>query len=88
MTPECDGRWRRYAGIVTKERVDPAAQLRLAFEMFEFGVAMMRQKLRRSLRDASDAEIEDRLDRWLAQETDEQTLACVPNRGDTPTEAP
>ena len=74
---------------MTKERVDPAAQLRLAFEMFEFGVAMMRQKLRRSLPDASDAEIEDRLDRWLAQECDEEeALARVPNRGDAPPEVP
>jgi hypothetical protein len=31
---------------VSREPVDPAAQLRLAFEMFEVGVAMMRHKLR------------------------------------------
>jgi hypothetical protein len=52
---------------MSRERVDPAAQLRLAFEMFEVGVAMMRQKLRRKSPMASDEEIERQLDRWLLQ---------------------
>jgi hypothetical protein len=52
---------------MSRERVDPAEQLRLAFEMFEVGVAMMRQKLRRKSPMASDEEIERQLDRWLLQ---------------------
>ena len=52
---------------MSRERVDPAAQLRLAFEMFEVGVAMMRENLRRKSPDASAEEIERQLDRWLLQ---------------------
>ena len=52
---------------MSRERVDPAAQLRLAFEMFEVGVAMMREKLRRKSPDASAEEIERQFDRWLLQ---------------------
>jgi len=52
---------------MSRERVDPAAQLRLAFEMFEVGVAMMREKLRRKLSNSSAEEIERQLERWLLQ---------------------
>jgi len=52
---------------MSRERVDPAAQLRLAFEMFEVGVAMKREKLRRKLPNSSLEEIERQLDRWLLQ---------------------
>ena len=50
---------------MSRERVDPAAQLRLTFEMFEVGVAMMREKLRRKLSNSSAEEIERQLERWL-----------------------
>ena len=59
---------------MSRERVDPAAQLRLAFEMFEVGVAMMREKLRRKSPQASGEEIERQLDRWLLQ-VDEPLLS-------------
>ena len=52
---------------MSRERVDPAAQLRLAFEMFDVGVAMMREKLRRKSPNASGEEVEHQLDRWLLQ---------------------
>ena len=42
-----------------------AARLRAALEMFETGVQMMRQNLRRSHPTLSDAEIEARLTAWL-----------------------
>lgn len=50
---------------MSRQRVDPSANLRLAFEMFEVGVAMMREKLRRKSPYASADEIERQLDRWL-----------------------
>ena len=52
---------------MSRERVDPAANLRLAFEMFEVGVAMKREKLRWKSPKASAEEIERQLDRWLLQ---------------------
>jgi hypothetical protein len=73
---------------VTTERVDPAAQLRLAFEMFEFGVAMMRQKLRRAAPDASEEEIEAKLDRWLSQEAESEPPARAPEGERSLVEAP
>jgi hypothetical protein len=40
-------------------------RLRLAFEMFETGLSMMRQKIRRSDPTASDEVVEKRLVAWL-----------------------
>lgn len=73
---------------MTTERVDPAAQLRLAFEMFELGVAMMRQKLRRDAPDASEEEIEAKLDRWLSQEAESEPPARSPDGEGPFVEAP
>jgi thiamine monophosphate synthase len=42
-----------------------AARLRAALEMFDDGVAMMRQNLRRADPDAAEEEIERRLRAWL-----------------------
>ena len=44
-----------------------AENLRLAFELHEAGVALMRQNLRRRLPDASEAHIDERLDEWLRE---------------------
>jgi signal transduction histidine kinase len=44
-----------------------AARLRAAIEMFETGVEMMRQTLRRTNPAASEGEIEARLRTWLAE---------------------
>ena len=44
-----------------------ATRLRAAIEMFETGVEMMRQTLRRTNPGASEAEIEARLRAWLAE---------------------
>ena len=43
-----------------------ASRLRLAFDLFATGEAMMRQRLRRESPDAADREIEARVQRWLA----------------------
>lgn len=42
-----------------------AARLRAALEMFDDGVALMRQNLRRADPEASEEEIERRLRAWL-----------------------
>ncbi|MGH9202908.1 MAG: hypothetical protein ACRD2A_16915 [Vicinamibacterales bacterium] len=38
---------------------------RTALDLFDTGLTLMRQNLRRAHPDASDAEIEDRLQQWL-----------------------
>ncbi len=48
-------------------RDEAAARLRLALELFEAGLEMMRQKLRRDHRDLADHEIEARLAAWLRE---------------------
>jgi hypothetical protein len=50
---------------VSKTLAEQGAQLLLAFEMFEVGVAMMRQNLRRKHPTASDETIEAELEAWL-----------------------
>ncbi|MHB8420759.1 MAG: hypothetical protein ACYDCL_22015 [Myxococcales bacterium] len=44
-----------------------ADRLRVAFDLFEAGCAMMRQNLRRRFPAADDAEIERRLGHWLSE---------------------
>jgi hypothetical protein len=46
---------------------DAAARLRTAFELFEAGVALMRQNLRRAHPNAAEEEIERRLRAWLRE---------------------
>ena len=48
-------------------RDQAAARLRAALEMFETGVQMMRQNLRRNHPTLSDAEIEERVTAWLRE---------------------
>lgn len=49
--------------------MDPrAVRLRLAFDLFEAGVAMERLRLRRNHPGLSDAEVEELLRRWLRRE--------------------
>ena len=48
-------------------RAEAAARLRMALEMFEPGVEMMRQKLRRDHPDLADHEIEARVRAWLQE---------------------
>lgn len=44
-----------------------ARRLRLALDLYETGVAMMKQKFRREHPDFSDSEIEARLAAWLLE---------------------
>jgi len=48
-----------------QDMLSPASRLRLALDLFESGVALMRQNLRRSRPSASDSEIETALVAWL-----------------------
>jgi hypothetical protein len=45
--------------------MDPAAKLRAALELSDFGLRLMRQNLRRSHPGETESEIERRLARWL-----------------------
>jgi transposase len=44
-----------------------AARLRMAFELFETGLDMMRQKLRREHPEWTEAQVEARLVEWLRE---------------------
>ena len=44
---------------------DPARRLQTAFDLFDLGVAMMAQRIRREAPDASDEEVRQRLRVWL-----------------------
>jgi len=46
---------------------DPAAKLRLALDLFDSGVAMMRETLRRRFPAASDQMVAEALAVWLRQ---------------------
>jgi len=46
-------------------RETPAERLRLAFQLFEAGLAIMRQNLRRRMPGASEEEIRRALNEWL-----------------------
>ena len=43
----------------------PAARLRLALEMFDFGVRMQRARLRREHPDLDEARIDDLMQDWM-----------------------
>lgn len=60
-----------------RERVDPAANLRPAFEMFEVGVAMMREKLLRKSPNATAEAIARQLDRWLLKADEPLSLGSA-----------
>jgi hypothetical protein len=51
---------------VSESPLDPAAKLRLAFELFEAGVDLMRQKLRRQHPDLDAAAIERLVAEWVS----------------------
>lgn len=46
---------------------DAAHRLRLAFDLFAAGEALVRQQLRRRFPDVSEEEIERRLEAWLSE---------------------
>jgi hypothetical protein len=50
---------------MTDATLSPGAKLQLAFELFDAGVDLMRQNLRRRHPAASERELEERLVQWL-----------------------
>jgi len=48
-----------------QDNLTPAGRLRLALDLFESGVALMRQNLRRDRPSASESEIEAAIVSWL-----------------------
>ena len=50
-----------------QRRGEAAEKLRTALEMFGLGESIVRQKLRRTYPDATEAEIEKRILSWLAE---------------------
>jgi hypothetical protein len=46
---------------------DPAERLRTALDLFEAGIALYRQSLRRRYPEKSDREIDQLLNRWLSK---------------------
>jgi hypothetical protein len=63
---------------MTVEEINRTVErLLLAFDMFEFGVELMRQNLKRKHAGATDEEINLRLDCWLRERS------CAPH-GDCP----
>jgi hypothetical protein len=51
--------------LVVEEALTPAERFRIAMDLFETGVDLMRQNLRREHPDESEAQIEERLRAWL-----------------------
>ncbi len=52
--------------MATMSTDTPAARMRLAFDLYEVGVAMQHTRLRREHPDLSDAQIDDLVRAWLA----------------------
>jgi hypothetical protein len=52
---------------VSAAREKAAVRLRMALDLFETGLEMMRQKLRRDHPDLADHEVEARLGSWLRE---------------------
>ena len=52
---------------VSAAREKAAVRLRMALDLFEMGLEMMRQKLRRDHPDLADHEVEARLGSWLRE---------------------
>lgn len=48
----------------------PEERMRITFELHDAGVAMQRERLRRKYPEATEAEIDRRLNEWLAFQPD------------------
>jgi hypothetical protein len=56
----------------------PEGRFLLAFEMAEFGIALMRANLRRRFPDAPDAEVAIRLATWIeGPDPSDQDMKCI-----------
>ena len=66
----------------------PSEKLRIALELFESGVAMMRETLRREHPTESDAQIEGRLRQWIRHRPGAEDGDCVGRKIDPSTRFP
>jgi hypothetical protein len=51
--------------VTETSSLEPSEKLRIALELYESGVAMMRETLKRENPEESEAQIEERLRRWI-----------------------
>jgi hypothetical protein len=65
-------------------RAQAAARLRMALEMLDIGVEIMRQNLRRANPTLSDTQIEERLTAWLWERPGAEFGDAVGRRADWP----
>lgn len=68
--------------MAAKSSMSPDERLRVALELFESGVAMMREKLRREFPSETEVQIEARLRRWLRHRPGAEHGDCVGRRID------
>ena len=68
--------------------LEPSEKLRIALELYESGVAMMRETLKRENPEESEAQIEERLRRWIRHRPGAEDGDCVGRRIDPSTRFP
>ena len=66
----------------------PAEKLEIALELFESGVAMMRENLKRQHPSESHAQIEERLRQWIRHRPGAEDGDCVGRKIDPSTRFP
>lgn len=66
----------------------PSEKLRIALELFESGVAMMRETLKREHPTESEAQIEKRLRQWIRDRPGAEDGDCVGRKIDPRTRFP
>ena len=70
---------RYIAGVSGETKSTPAGRLLLAFQMADFGIALMRENLRKRFPSESDAQIRERLAAWLERpQPADDDLKAVP----------
>ena len=68
----------RLANVIVEPKSTPEGRFLLAFEMPEFGIALMRANLRRRFPDAPDAEVAIRLAAWIeGPDPSDQDMKCI-----------
>lgn len=74
--------------MAERSSLTPAQKLEIALELFESGVAMMRETLKRQHPAESDAQIEERLRQWVRHRPVAEDGDCVGSKIDPSTRFP
>jgi hypothetical protein len=74
--------------VAESSSITPSDKLRIALELFENGVAMMRETLRREHPTESVAQIEERLRQWIRHRPGTEEGDCVGRKIDPGTRFP